>query len=690
MSQITLPGNIHALEVDAVPHSQMIRRDIQGLRALAVLMVIADHLLGYPVGGFAGVDVFFVISGFVITASLLREHDKHGRVSFRGFYRRRVRRIIPLTAVVLAATILASWAVFSSSRAKAISVDGIWSAAFAANWKFAAAGTDYFQASGPISPLQHFWSLAVEEQFYIAWPWLIVCTLGYLATKFDWSRGQARRVLGLLFVTVVALSFAFALWDTAVNPSVAYFSTFSRAWELSVGALIAVCAGRLHSIPDMFRPLMAYAGLLGIIWSAFNLTADRPFPGPWAAIPVLAAGLVIAAGCGGSHRFLAPLTNGATRYLGDISYSLYLWHFPVVILLAALMPNHGRMYNAVAIAAIFGLSAASYRFVENPIRVGRWSAEQLRRRAAVACVVLASLTLVVVATNVRNTAGNASAATSPARLQDEIQESAVMASFPDTEPSIDDPQAWVPEQMRTATQCLNPKDSSDASLCNYGTGNKLAFVTGDSVAMSWVPAIAAALEPQGYRVHGVGFSDCPFAHVQIALKANPDRARVCNASRGAVEGQLRNLKPDLVISVDYEGGITRLASGSTGESAITEYTAGLVSAIEMAKRYAPAVVTIAPNPAGLAADKCITKFSSPADCMGSASPAWAQKHRAGKDAADRTGSRYVDSRPWFCTPDGRCPLVVGDLLTRWDHVHLTKQYASLLGSVIAPALTGKG
>jgi hypothetical protein len=143
-----------------------------------------------------------------------------------------------------------------------------------------------------------------------------------------------------------------------------------------------------------------------------------------------------------------------------------------------------------------------------------------------------------------------------------------------------------------------------------------------------------------------------------------------------------------VISLDYEGGTTRLASGSTGESAISEYTDGLVSAIDMAKRYGSAVVAIAPDPAGQPADKCITKFSSPADCMGSASPAWAQENRAGIDAADRTGTRYVDSRPWFCTPDGKCPLVVGNLLTRWDHVHLTKQYADLLGSVIAPSLTG--
>lgn len=690
MSFVTLPENIYAPRAEARAHAHAVRPDIQGLRALAVLLVIADHLFGYPVGGFVGVDVFFVISGFVITGSLLREHERSGRVSFRGFYSRRIRRIIPLTAVVLAVTVLASWAVFSSARAKSITVDGIWSATFAANWRFAAAGTDYFQASGTVSPLQHFWSLAVEEQFYVAWPWLMVCTLGYCAARGNWRPRPARHVLGLLIAAAVALFFAFALWDTAANPSLAYFSTFSRAWELGVGALIAVGADRLHKFPDSARPWMAYAGLAGISWAAFNITVDMSFPGPWAAVPVLSTGMVIAAGCGGSQRLLAPLTNPATRYLGDISYSLYLWHFPVIILLAALMPGHGRMYSFIAGATVLGLSAASYRFIEDPIRTGLWPPAEFRRRLITAAVFFLAAVTVVVATNAHDASSDASAASSPGRLQDRVQEAVAMSSFPETEPSLDDPQAWVPEQMRTATQCLNPKDSSDTSLCNYGTGNKLAFVTGDSVAMSWVPAIAAALEPQGYRVHGVGFSDCPFARVQIALKANPERARVCNASRGAVEGQIRELRPQLVISVDFEGGITRLASGKTGEGAISEFTDGMAAAIGIARQYGAHVVTIAPNPEGLAPDKCITKFSSPADCLGSVGGAWAQKDRAGKQAAARTGTRYVDSRPWFCTPDGKCPLVIGDVLTRWDHVHLTKQYADLLGSVIGTSLTQDG
>jgi peptidoglycan/LPS O-acetylase OafA/YrhL len=689
MSQITLAGSNVAPGVEWHPQKARLRGDIQGLRALAVLMVIADHMLGYPVGGFVGVDVFFVISGFVITGSLLREHQSQGNISFRGFYQRRIRRIIPLALLVLAATIIASWVTFTVARAMSVTVDGIWSVVFAANWKYAIDGTDYMQAGGPVSPLQHFWSLAVEEQFYIVWPWLVVLTLGYAASRLRWTARRAHQVLGLLMVVVVVASFGYALWDTATSPAVAYFSTFSRAWELGIGALIAVGAVQLGRIPESVRPFMAYIGLAGIFWSVFSITPEMAFPGPWAAVPVLSTALVIAAGCGGEQRLLSPLTNPVMRYVGDISYSLYLWHFPVIIVLAALMPERGQLYFLISGLAITVLAVASYKFIEDPIRAGRWDSRTLRRRAMVAAAGLLAASLVIVATQPPSPGGGEVQSPSAGfseSLQSEIYQATTLDRFPTATPSLEDKDAWVPEQMLTATQCLNPKDLSDRSLCTYGTGAKLALVVGDSVAVSWIPAIVAALEPEGYKVHGVGLSDCPFAHAAIALKDNPQRAAACNASKDAIETQIRELKPELVITTDYEGSVIRLASGSTGEAAISEYTDGLVSAIDMAKGYGSQVIVLAPNPSGVAPAKCITKVATPDDCTGKISGAWAQKDRAERDAANRTNTRYVDSRQWFCTPEGKCPLVVGNLLTRWDHVHLTKQYAAVLGGIIAPSL----
>ncbi|WP_162237669.1 acyltransferase family protein [Agreia sp. Leaf244] len=180
------------------------RRDIQGLRMVAVVVVIFDHLIGWPTGGFIGVDVFFVISGFLITGLLLREHDRSNTISFIGFYKRRIRRILPAATLVLVVTVVVAFVVFNVSRATQTFWDGIWSFFFAANWRFASAGTDYFQADGPVSPLQHFWSLAVEEQFYFVWPWLmlLIFILGGRAAK--WNTKAAHRAIGIAMVIITA------------------------------------------------------------------------------------------------------------------------------------------------------------------------------------------------------------------------------------------------------------------------------------------------------------------------------------------------------------------------------------------------------------------------------------------------------------------------------------------------------
>ena len=288
------------------------------------------------------------------------------------FYRRRARRILPLASVVIVLSLIASWAVFSTARFAGIAQDGLWAFLSAANWHLAIIGTDYMQAGGAVSPLQHFWSLAVEEQFYIVWPWLTVLMLGWGASKLGRSSSGARRSLGLAMLAVVGASFVFAMWESSAAPTVAYFSTFSRAWELGCGGLLAVLAPVLLRIPDRARPALAYLGLAGIIFGAFAMTLELTFPGPWAAVPVLATMAVISAGTGGKQRLLAPLTSRASRYLGDISYSLYLWHFPVIVLLEALRPSSGVVDHAVAAALTLALSAWSYHFIEEPVRHSQW------------------------------------------------------------------------------------------------------------------------------------------------------------------------------------------------------------------------------------------------------------------------------------------------------------------------------
>ncbi|KAA9089668.1 acyltransferase family protein [Microbacterium radiodurans] len=345
------------------------RRDIQGLRALAVLAVIGAHAVGWPRGGFVGVDVFFVISGFLITGGLLRDLAAHGRIRLGAFAMRRVRRILPAALTVIAATAGVAALVFGSARTAQTLQDAAWSTVFAANWRFADLGTDYFHAGDAVSPLQHFWSLAVEEQFYIVWPVALLLLVGLLPRAA--RRGRAGRVLvGAAAAVVVAASFVWALAQTADSPTVAYFSTVTRAWELGVGALLAAALPLLRRIPPVIGGASAWLGVAGIV-AAFAVIDPEAsaFPAPWAALPVAATALVIAGGAAGDprHRHLFPLTNPVAVFVGDISFSLYLWHFPVIVFAAALLPG-----GAVATGLVLGVTAvlaiASYAAIEQPLR----------------------------------------------------------------------------------------------------------------------------------------------------------------------------------------------------------------------------------------------------------------------------------------------------------------------------------
>lgn len=345
------------------------RRDIQGLRALAVLAVVGAHAAGWPRGGFVGVDVFFVISGFLITGLLLREVETTGRVRLARFYGRRARRLLPAALVVLGLTVGAGFVVFNAVVAQRTLHDAAWSALFAANWHFAADGTDYFHATDAASALQHFWSLSVEEQFYLVWPGVVVLSLLVLPAAS--RRGRRGRLSVGAVATVIV--FASALWaasQTTSEPTVAYFSTLTRAWELGVGAVLAAAAPLLARIPRPVGGLMGWVGLAGIL-TAFAVIdpAAGGFPAPWAALPVAATALVLAGGVAGDprHRHLFPLTNPVSVFVGDMSYSLYLWHFPAIVLASVVLAGHdGALW--LTLGAIAVLSLATYLIVEQPLR----------------------------------------------------------------------------------------------------------------------------------------------------------------------------------------------------------------------------------------------------------------------------------------------------------------------------------
>ncbi len=288
------------------------------------MAVLLFHIgLPHATGGFVGVDVFYVISGFLITGLLLREGEATGKVDLLRFYARRMRRLLPAALLVILATLAASVLIVSPLRLTEIAGDAAASALYVANFRFAFEAADYLALELP-SPLLHYWSLGVEEQFYLLWPLILL-----LATRLLPSR-----LVGLFFVILAVASFGLSLYWTDASPSWAFFSPMTRAWELAAGALIAIGLLRLPArLSRITSPMAVLGGLALIVAAVILLDADTQFPGLAALLPVTGATLVIV---GGLHGPTAPgrvlLSNPLSRYLGRISYSLYLWHWPLLVL----------------------------------------------------------------------------------------------------------------------------------------------------------------------------------------------------------------------------------------------------------------------------------------------------------------------------------------------------------------------
>lgn len=333
---------------------------------VAVCAVLAHHLTGWPRGGFVGIDIFFVIVGFFVTENLLRAAADTGSLSLRSFYADRLRRILPVATVVLVATVAAAVAVLPSPTAYAARVDALFAFFFVANWHFAASGVDPVTATDTASPLLHYWPLAVEEQFFVFWP-LLILAFTMLAVRSAWSHTRWLAYTAPAMGVVVAVSLAWAFYESAASPSWAFFGTASRVWEFGAGALLATAVGPLARMPDPLRPILSWLGLSLIGAALVLVDGSAGFPAPWVLLPVAGAALVIAAGVGREPDYQVFLRNRVSTYLGDISYSLYLVHWPVIVLLAAVMASN-VYYYASALALTFGLAVALHHFVENPLR----------------------------------------------------------------------------------------------------------------------------------------------------------------------------------------------------------------------------------------------------------------------------------------------------------------------------------
>ncbi|ALO67778.1 hypothetical protein AS189_16445 [Arthrobacter alpinus] len=671
-------------------------------------------MLGWPGGGFIGVDIFFVISGFLITGQLVRQHERVGRISISEFYRARIRRILPASIVALIVVTALSFLTFRPSRAWDTLVDGVSAFFFSANWRFAVTGTDYWAADGAISPFQHFWSLGVEEQFYFVWPFVIIVVLSALAGKKASHRFGLAVIMGLIIVA----SFVWAVLETSSNPGFAYFNTFSRVWEMGVGALLAIMVPALMKIKDRLRPFIAWTGLAGIAASIWLINSDMAFPGPWAALPVASTALVIIAGTGGEQKFLYPITNKAAGFVGNISYSLYLWHFPVIIFMGEYVNEWAWPAYITALGLMVLLSCASYYFVEEPVRRSDWllldsmssktpgvkkpdDAMALQRLFVAGLAVLVAgiipLTLappkaavmvdladvVSIPTQGATQADSLTLDSAVQELQDGINSALQATTWPALNPSLDDVMS---EGKPDEEDAGCGTGSLDPGICDFTGGHdKSAVVLGDSTAIALVATARAAIGDE-YNVRGLSKAGC----VGLAVEVHDDRAEEmasCQQFKADSIAEILRTKPQIVFLTNSPGALTNVA-GADGNAKAAAWQQGAKDTIEALKPSGAKVVIVAAPPSARTISICATKSSLPSDCVASIDHGFELVSGAYSAAAKDTGISAVDTRFWYCNQKGNCPAFAGATVVKRDTIHVTKQYSELLAPAFKTMMAG--
>ena len=665
---------------------------------VAVVAVVVNHLTGHPQGGFVGVDVFFVISGYLITGHLLREHQKQRRISLVDFYRRRVRRLFPAALAVIAATVLAAYLVFDTARATAISTDGFFAAVFSANWRFIRTGTDYFAAGGPTSPLQHYWSLSVEEQFYVVWPLLLIVALLAARPLLRRSKYAGPASAAAVVAALSAASLAYAALTP--NQVVTYFSTLSRGWELGLGALLAIYAPYMRGGRRTLT-MLSWLGLAMIGCSLF-VVSPAHFPFPSALLPCVGAAFVVTAKSARGRAKNRLLSNRVATYIGDISYSIYVVHFPIIIFMTSLRPQWDAAGYAVATLFILGVSMLLFHLVENPIRQSNWLLPKRERGANVGTEhglrhgALFGVTATVLAAGMLTIHSGSDTSAEYAAIQDSLASQGPQAqpSASNADPTADamGPElAKVQGELRAALLArswpsLSPAPGAERSssvvgcgakleplpTCAWGTGSKWLYLVGDSTSTAYTNAfIAAVNELPGWRVRSAGGAGCPFASTLLNTEPDNQFAGNCLQRNADVVGEINRLRPRVVV-------IT--ARGGLDDSDIASQYAELRKLQHSVGRF----VVLPPNPAGKDPAECYTKLTTPTACVAVTTVQYRAELANDRKLAEELHGVFIDPTRFFCV-GLYCPEFAGHIAVRHDSVHITEAFSTRLGPVIVEA-----
>jgi peptidoglycan/LPS O-acetylase OafA/YrhL len=657
------------------------RTDVEGLRAVAIVAVLLCHA-GIPAfaGGYIGVDVFFVISGFLITRLLLGELKRHRTISIPRFYARRAKRLLPLSALLLGAVGVLSLLLLSPLRAVEVSGDIISSATYTANWHFAAQSVDYFAQDLEPSPVLHLWSLAIEEQFYLVWPALMLGATWY-------QRRKGRQVRGILMLTlllVFAGSLAFGIAYTNSEPAAAYFSTFGRAWELALGGCLALLgAVRLHRAAAV---ALGWAGVAAIVYAALVFDSNTPFPGIAALVPTMGAAALILAGSTVRPPAKAapatPLSLRPVRYVGRISYSWYLWHWPALIFAVVILGHHLTPLEGVAVVLISLLpTVLSHHFVEDPVRRARSLARIPGRALALgaACMVFA------IGIGIALDDAQPTLHTAPIS---EVEGAAALASQP------------LPQQRAAALRpnpldaradrsqafydgCLVGISGTNSGHCLYGNpqGTRTLILFGDSHALQYFAPLEKLATHNDWRLIVLTKAECSPGEVEIQSMVADREYSQCDSWR---EKELQRIeeagsRATLVMS----GDTAYTAYGPNGEKLSGKANAdaleaGYKATLTRLNRAGLDTVVIRDTPASVNdVPSCVSEDLEDLEACAFERPHNWDIEFDVRAAKATPGTHLIDVTAEIC-PSELCRAVIGNALVYRDKTHLTATFARTL------------
>jgi peptidoglycan/LPS O-acetylase OafA/YrhL len=674
-------------------NSRQFRPDIEALRAIAIIAVVIAHSKLTLSGGFIGVDIFFVISGFLITSHIFKEITNTGKLSLKSFYSRRILRILPASTFVILATLLASYIWLSPLQFVNYTWDALFSSFSGINYRLAENGTNYFQSTSLPTPFQHFWSLAVEEQFYFIWPLITVLLAKFFVKKnenastemeeasTDQSKSTTynvdayRIVVSGFLVIVIAISLYFSNRITYESQPWAYFGLHTRAWQLAVGALVAFNLSWLSKISIEIARALGWLGFVGLITGFALITEATVYPGLWPLIPTISTALIIIGGINKpKHSFESVFGDPIITFFGKISYSWYLIHWPLFVIYLFYAGRDSVKDKIFIILVSLVLAIVSYFVVENPIRYSKVFKSSLKNTylLGISCILLISMIsgLLIYSKDSTNQS-----------LSNDLNEQASDSLF------VKKIQEGLNQKTITETVALNLLQSQgDMSLnkciaketdelpilnqeCILGNVNSLKSIVllGDSHADQWIENINSIAKKNDYKLYSFTKPGCPMSDIKIINPLLKREYLECYKWRIEALKQIETLNPNLLIytSTQYEN------------SSLEIYSKFVLKLQQISNKLI--ILNDTPVPT-LNIPECLSKNKTD---MQKCSFKYVQNLGIQNQKASEIkylkdqNVQFINTVKWFCIKTN-CPPIIDNIIVYRDKSHITNSFSNYL------------